>query len=177
MPYSKSLSFQNVNQITFHTSATAVQIKVGGVDLGSINSSYPVTIYVVQTSSGYKLWMREITDAEYKSNNNNDPAKTVSFDQNTAGAQLHIEKCGGSNTFKIIGWEEEDNGVICSGGNGFDAYFNISNEFNFKAKMETLGEHGVQKTMMIVRYSQAIKTPCQGNATCSTNAFCYVCRV
>ncbi|MBC8045569.1 MAG: hypothetical protein H7Y00_02105 [Fimbriimonadaceae bacterium] len=175
MPFQKCIAFNNVSEITFHPSASEVLIKVNGVDLGTINLNYAVTVYIANTPSGKKIWMKEISDQSYRENNNNDPQRTVTFDQTNRNANLHVEKCDSNNTYKIYGWDDEDTTISCTGGNGYNTWFTINNECNFKSKMESVEISGQQVHRLIVRYGQNTKYTCPSNAACCANLFCYVC--
>lgn len=176
MPYSNSLTFSDTSEITFHPTANSILIKVNDAELGSITKNYPVTIFVELSGNTKKIWMKEISESLYHLNNNNDPQRTVIFNQNDPKADLAVSKCTTSNVFKISGWENEDNPAItCAGGNGYNAYFFICNENNFRAKIESVPSGLTMSDKMVVRYGQNIINACSLDASCCTNLFCYEC--
>lgn len=172
--YSKTLTFTSESEIEFRCYNNRVEIYVDSEQLGAINPSFPITLYVTVNSGVKSITLAEISNNEYAYQNNQD--RTVIFNQENTGNQLHVEKCSSSNIFKCIGVDDENMGITCSSGE-CEEYFDISAELHFKSKMEQKNVGGTNVYRMFVRYSENVVSQCGSNPVCSAGLFCYTCIV
>ncbi len=179
MPILNTLPFTNVSEITFDTTATELKIKVNGTLLGSICSSYPATVFITNTNGNKTITFKQISNNEYIAGNTNNPlVDTVFYNFNSKKCNTQIGLCSSSaSTFKIIGWDMEDTGHICTG-SGHTNYFNISSESQLKAKVEQVVINGQTVTRMVARYSGNIyQAETVATAPCYSGLYCYVCSI
>lgn len=170
--YSKTLTFSSESEIEFRCYNNRVEIHVGNEQLGAINPSFPINLYVTVGSSGKSITLAEISSSDYLYQNNQD--RTVIFNQENTGNQLHVQRCSSSNIFKCIGVDDENMGITCSSGE-CEEYFDISAELHFKSKMEQKTVGGVSVYRMFVRYSENVVGQCGENPVCNNGLFCYKC--
>lgn len=178
MPTQNSLPFTNTSEVTFVINTPDIEIYVKGTLLGSINTATPVSVYVNVNNSVKSIIYREITVAEYSNGNTGSVSDTISmniFPRLIPPKPIFtLNVCPTNpNRYKIIGWETDTVGQICSGGNGSDGYFDVSNYLNFKAMM-VISNGQLQ---MMTKYSGNVNTPYSGTTPLCVNApFFYVCR-
>lgn len=174
--FSNSLPFNSISEITFSCEANAVKIYVGTELLGAVNPSFPVTVYITVSGGNKGITMKQISDADYLAGNTNDYEKdTIAFNYLSGKTNLHIGECPGSGgcTYKTIGWNEDSVGQVSVNNT---AYFNITVNGNFKAKIEAASIRGTIQQRMVVRYSGNINEEQTSSAAlCCTSLFCYVC--
>jgi len=179
MPIQNTLPFTNVSEITFDATATELKIKVNGSLLGSICSSYAATVFITNTAGSKTITFKQISNNEYSAGNtNNMLVDTVYYNFNSKKCDTKIGICSASvDTFKIIGWDTEDTGQICSG-NGHTHFFNISSESQLKAKVEQVVINSQTVTRMVARYLGNIyQSETLSTAPCYTGLYCYVCTI
>lgn len=170
MPYSNSLPFTSVSEISIQCGNNAVEIFVNSTSLGSINPNFPATVFISKNSSGQNfITLKQISQQEYSNGNNNDSLRTVYFTQGASGSKLEVKKCNNTENYKITGWEDTDILNLCY--DGVSKYFAINNESEFKAKIETINN----TLVMVVRYGQDVVHPSSGNPICSADLYAYVC--
>jgi len=173
-----SLQFNNVSDITFQVSSSAISIYVSGNLLGTINQTYPVTVYITNVNGVKTIWIKEITDAEYNQGNTSDTnADTMVLNYNTRGVNLHVEVCGSNNSrYKFIGWDDETVGETCTGSGGYYEYYDISSNMNFKTKIEQIMISGSMQMRMVTRYATNVNNRYSGsNPVCVNGLYCYMC--
>ena len=177
-PAQNSLQFTNVSDVTFVINDPDIEIYVKGTPLGTINTTTPVSVYVTVNGGGKTINYREITLAEYNNGNTGMETDTISMKvfprNNPPSPHFTLNVCATNpNRYKIIGWETDTVGQTCSGGNGSDGYFDVSNYLNFKSLMVvTSGQ-----LQMVTKYMGNVNTPYTGTAPlCVSAPFCYVCR-
>ncbi len=178
MPNSNTLSFSALSDITFQISAGEIKILVNGNNLGSINKSKAVSLYITDSGSSKTITWTEISDIVYNNGNtDNLSSDTIAYDFANLHANLHIDCCNGSsNRYKIIGWEDETIGQTCTGSAGSTNFFDINAALNFKSKLEQVTYQGVTEWKMVVRYSSAVMTKeTASTALCYTGLYCYYC--
>lgn len=178
MPNDKTLTFNALSDITFDPSADDIKIKVGGTLLGAINKNFPVTIFITESGGTKSITFKQIDPSVYTAGNNNDHAKdTIGYNYADIRSNLHVDVCGSTNKYKIIGWEEDQLGQTCTGSSGCSSDFEICQELNFKAKIEQVSYPGsILKWRMVVRYSEDVKTNVSPSAAlCYAGLYCYSC--
>ncbi|MBP8755216.1 MAG: hypothetical protein KBF51_12855 [Chitinophagales bacterium] len=170
MPYQNSLAFNSVNEIKFSVVNSQIEIRVNTILLGTINSGYPVSIYITNNSAGQNfITLIEISEQEYTSGNNNEPNRTIHFNHLANVAKLKIKKCSNQENYKIIGWEDEELGGLCM--HGIIKYFDISTIHHFKAKIETVNSNLV----MVIKYDHDVLQLSEPDPVCSQILFSYSC--
>lgn len=170
--YSNSLPFSQESDISFLCSSTEVKVYVGTTLLGSINQSYPVTVYISVSGSTKTIHLDEISNNDYLYNNTSN--KTVTFNQENSSSNLHIAKCSTSNKFDLIGVDDEVMGIRCTSGSA-ELYFDISSVNRFKAKIEQTSYNNQTVNRMFVRYAHHVIDECGTDPLCSQGIFCYSC--
>ncbi len=177
-PTQNSLPFTNASEVTFVINSPDIEIYVKGTLLGTINTTTPVSVYVNVSAGSKTILYREITIAEYTNGNTGMVTDTIYMNidprSNPPKPNFTLNVCPTNpNRYKIIGWETDTVGQTCSGGNGSDGYFDVSNYLNFKSMM-VLSNGQLQ---MVTKYTGNVNTPYTGTAPLCVGApFCYVCR-
>jgi len=179
MPYSKTLTFSSLSDITFEPSADDIKIKVSGTLLGAINKSFPVTVFITESGGTKSITLKQIDTSVYTAANTDDLTKdTISFNYTDLRSNLHIDICTGStNTYKTIGWTEDMIGQTCTGLSGATSYFVLTAELDMKVKIEQVDfPNNIQKWRMVVRYaSNVMVKETSANALCYSGLYCYAC--
>lgn len=168
--YSKTISFDSPDDITFNCRPDSIEILVNDESLGYINDTYPVTVFVhVGAGGSCSITLAQITDNTYR--NNNTDSRTIIFNQNDTQNNLQVGKCNGSDKYVLVGDDDDVPEEICSSGTG-TYYFDISAELAFKSKMENINNCGYK---MVVRYGEDILGECGSSPLCAVVHFCYTC--
>ncbi len=179
MPYSKTLTFNSLNDISFEPSADDIKIKVSGTLLGAINKSFPVTIFVTESGGTKSITLKQIDTSVYTAGNTDDLTKdTISFNYTDLRCNLFIDVCTGStNRYKTIGWTEDMIGQTCIGSGGATSYFEITSDLELKVKIEQVNfPNSIQKWRMVARYATNVMVKeTSANALCYSGPYCYAC--
>lgn len=177
MPYQNTLPFQQLSEITFECSATEIKIKVNQTLLGTLNTTQAASVFITTQNANKAITFKQISNNEYCQGNTNNPnTDTVYCNQNLV--KFEIVGCSSSPaTFKMIGWDVENTGQICTG-NGHTNFFNISQDSMFKAKIETVTVNGAQVLRLVVKYASNIyQAETLATAPCYSGLYCYTCNI
>lgn len=170
MPYINSIQFTHPGEINFSIVNNSIEIRINNALLGSINADFPVTVYAAKSAGNANiLTLRQISDQEYMSGNNNDPDRTVFIRHLDAKTAFKIKKCNSGENYKIISWEDADISDMCE--SHITKYMDISNMHHFKARIEMVGSTPV----MVARYNVDVIRIAGPDPVCSSDLFSYAC--
>lgn len=173
-----SLIFNDPSEIRLDPSANDIKVYVNNQLLGSINASFPVTLFVQTNGSQKALTMQQITQTEYTEGNTNSFTDTLYFNQKRKNANPRIQMCGSNNNiFKLtgIGWEQDETGQGCTGGeDAFTHVFNVSSSMELKTKMEIFTHNGETSAWMVARFNCTAMVEQQSSqAMAYTGCYCF----